>query len=85
MKNGDLDCYHELHRRGLTHSLRHFSRYWLCAAENHACSRSGRGLSPRVTLRLCNRLWEEGHYLLALRIVWRLMRSEDTAPVEAAW
>lgn len=82
MKNLDLDCYHALHRRGLTSSRRHFSREWLGAAENYSCSRAGRGLSPSVGLRLCARLWDAGFYILALRVGWGLMRSVSTSQAE---
>jgi hypothetical protein len=85
MKSRDLDCYHELHKRGLTTSLRHYSREWLGAAENYACARNGQALTPRVGLRLCSRLWDEGYCLLALRIGWRLMRSESDRPGEPVW
>ena len=70
-----MDHYRELHRRGLTTSLRHFSRHWLGAAENYACSRGERGLSRRALRRLHDRLWQEGRYLLAIRLWWSLLRS----------
>ena len=76
MTNADHDWYHELHRRGLTSSRRHFSREWLRYADNYACARSSRGLPAQALARLCNRLWEAHHYLLAVRVAWSLIRAE---------
>lgn len=70
-----MNCYQELHRRKLTTSLRHFSRHWLGAAQNYACVRGERGLSPKVLKTLSRRLWREGHPILAARVAWASIRA----------
>ena len=67
---GDMNFYHLLRDRGLTPSMRHFSREWLGAAENYASLRAGRFLSPRVMVHLFRALWSRGHYILAARVGW---------------
>ena len=74
-----MDCYHELHRRGLTPSLRHFSEHWLACAPNYACSRKGRELSAAARVELCKRLWRQRHYVLALRVMTSLFRENEAA------
>ena len=73
MKNAGMILYQELSRRRLTSSLRDFSAHYLGMAENYACLRLERGLSERALLNLFRRLWEERHYLLAVKVGWLIL------------
>ena len=66
--NAGLDLYHLLRAKGLSHSLRHYSREWLGSAENYACLRGERAPSERALVHLFQRLWSEGRLLLAARV-----------------
>lgn len=68
MTNAGINFYPLLARRGLTPSLRDYSSYYLGMAENYACLRGDRGPSERALINLFRRLWEERHYLLAVRV-----------------
>ena len=73
MKITGRDLYHWLARRNLSPSLRDFSSYYLGMAENYACLRSDRPPSERALIHLFRVLWEEGHYLLAVRVAWAIL------------
>lgn len=73
MMNTSIEIYRQLARRKLTHSLRDFSSYYLGMAENYACLRGARCLSPRAMINLFRRLWAERRVLLALRVAHALL------------
>ena len=68
MTTAGIDFYRQLARRGLTHSLRDYSSYYLGMAENYACLRGRRGPSERARINLFRRLWEERHFIIAARV-----------------
>jgi len=68
-----LEIYHLLSRRGLTHSLRDFSAYYLGRAENYACIRGDRPPSEHVMIHLFRRLWWERRFILAAKIGWIIL------------
>jgi hypothetical protein len=68
-----MNIYHTLARRGLARSQRDFSSYWLGMAENYACIRGDRPPSERALINLFRRLWEERHYLLAIRVATAIL------------
>lgn len=65
--------YRLLESRGLVVSLRDYSTYYLGMAQNYACLRGDRGLSPRAAINLFRRLWSERRVLLALRVAYALL------------
>lgn len=77
MTNAGIDFYHQLARRGLTSSQRDYSSYYLGMAENYACLRGDRGPSERALINLFRRLWEERHYLLAVRVGCAVLWGSD--------
>lgn len=78
MTNAGIDFYPILARRGLTTSLRDYSSYYLGMAENYACLRGERGPSERAQINLFRRLWEERHYLLAVRVAREILWDRAT-------
>jgi len=72
-RSADMDIYHQLHRRGLTTSLRDYSAYYLGRAENYACIRGDRGPSADSLIFLFRRLWDEHHFFLAVKIAWLIL------------
>lgn len=75
MKTGP-DFYHHLSRRKLTWSLRDYSSHYLGMAPNYACLRGEEGPSERALINLFRRLWEERHYILALRVAGAILWGE---------
>jgi hypothetical protein len=73
MKNTGIDLYHELFRRGLTRSLRDLSSYYFQMAPNYACLRGDRSPSERALINAFRRLWEERHFILAMRVAWAIL------------
>lgn len=73
MTTAGIDFYHQLARRGLTRSLRDYSSHYLGMAENYACLRGERGPSPTAQINLFRRLWQERHYMLAVRVAWTIL------------
>lgn len=74
----DPDFYHLLARRKLTWSLRDYSTHYLGKASNYACLRGDRGASERALIHLFRRLWEERHYILAMRVAWAILWWDGT-------
>ncbi len=70
--NTDLNIYHELERRNLTHSRRHASRELFGGADNYLCIRGDRGPSERALIHLFQKVWRQ-HPLLALRLAKRIL------------
>lgn len=73
MSNTGIDMYHELSRRGLTWSQRDLSSYYYQMAPNYACLRGDRSPSERALINAFRRLWEERHYILALKVAWAIL------------
>jgi len=78
MTNAAIDFYRQLACRGLTSSQRDYSSYYLGMAENYACLRGERGPSERALINLFRRLWEERHYLLAVRVAREILWDRAT-------
>ena len=68
-----LEIYHLLSRRGLTHSLRDFSQFYLGMAPNYACIRGNRPASEHAMVHLFRRLWAERRFILAAQIGWIIL------------
>lgn len=73
MTKADSSIYNLFHRRRLTTSRRHFSTYWLAAADNYLCLRGERGPSADVLVGLFQRLWREGRLMLAIQVGWSIL------------
>lgn len=80
-----IDLYHLLARRGLTTSLRHYSREWLGAAENYACLTRDRGPSELALIQLFRRLWRKGHPILAARVAWFILWTSGVGSGETSF
>lgn len=69
----DISIYHLFLRRGLTRSHRHFSGYWLGAAENYMALRGERDPSANTLIGLFQKLWRGGRLLLAIKVGWTIL------------
>jgi len=65
--------YHHFHKRGLTHSHRHFSTEYLGAAPNYLALRGSRAPSANTLIGLFQKLWRQGRLLLAMKVGWTIL------------
>ena len=70
------DIYEAARRRGLTRSLRHFSRAYLGRAANYAADTGLGQCSASALLNLHRRLGEAGHADLQAEVFARLLDAE---------
>lgn len=70
-----IDIYQTLLKRGLTHSQRDFSTYY--AGKSPSYFATTQVLSEAAKLAVFQRLVEEKHWLLALRVARSLLFGRD--------